>query len=123
MLSLLVAEGAMVGDVEPPATMPMSNKRSSSKSMSSNRCGETHVTHLNTLKVDMVVDLLHGRVCTTMSRSLWLLQTPGEADGVDSRRAEATEDQHHRRLIQPRLLQLTLQRDQRMLASQGRIIV
>ena len=125
-LELELPVGPILADMVLPVTMPMSNRRLSNKSMSSNRCGETHVTHLNTLKVDMVwvvVDRPHGRACTMMSRNPWFLQTLPVVDVVDFRKVAAIGDQHRLRLIQLRPLQLMPRPDRRMLASQVRIIV
>lgn len=55
--------------------------------------------------------------------NLLSLAIPAVVDVVDSRRVEATEDQHLRKAIQPRRLQLTLRLAQRTPESLVQIIV
>jgi hypothetical protein len=126
LVLLPVEETILVDELVRQVTMPMSNKHSSSKNMSNNRCGDPPAIHPNTPKVDMaweVVHRLHGRECTMTFHNLLSLAIPAVVDVVDFRRVEATEDQHPRKAIQPRHLQLTLRLDQRTPESQVRIIV
>jgi hypothetical protein len=106
----------------------MSNRCSSSRSMSSNRCDGLSVSNLSTRKVvamaaAWLVAQPHGRECMMMFRSPMLVGMAMVEDGVDSKaekEVEATEDQPHLRLDLKVRRRRMLQLDQRMLGSQVR---
>lgn len=131
VVMLLEEEATLVDESARLDTMRMSNKCSSSKNMSSNRCDGLSENNLNTLKVVVMVvawveDQPLGRVCMMMFRNPMLVEMAMAADVVDSRVErvmEATEDQLHHRLDLRVLLRQTLLLDRRMLASRVRIIV
>jgi hypothetical protein len=109
------------------ATTHMSNRCSSNRSTSSNRCDELSASNLNILNRGMewvVVDRLRGRVCMTMCRSQMSQRT--EAVVVDSkveRAVEVVEDLRLQRLIPQRHRRQMLLLDRRMLVNLVRIIV
>ena len=113
-------------------TMLMSNRCSSSRSMSNNRCDVPSESNLSTLRVVVamavvwVVDRLLGRECMMTFRSPVLVEMAMVVDVEDSRVervVEVTEDQPRRRPDLRVLLLPMLLLDQRMLVNQVPTIV
>ena len=111
-------------------TMLMSNRCSSSRSMSNNRCDVPSVSSLSMLKVVAMVvwaeDRLLGRECMMTFRSPVLVEMAMVVDVEDSRVervVEVTEDQPRRRPDLRVLLLPMLLLDQRMLVNQVPTIV
>jgi len=134
-LMLLVVEATLVVAWALRVTMHMSNRCSSSKSMSNNKCVEPRENNLNmAVGADIIwveAAQLHGREC--MMRFPSLNQLPvrvveegvvaDEVDMVGEAEVEATEDQSHQLLDLKALHRPMHPRDQKMLASLVLIIV
>jgi hypothetical protein len=129
VLMLRVEEATLVDESVRPDTMHMSNKCSSSKSMSSNKCDGLSESNLSTLKVVAMVsaaDRLLGRECMMTFRNPMLVELEMAQAAEDfrvERVVEVTGGQPHLRLDLKVLLRPMPQLDPRMLASPVRTIV